>query len=220
MILLHAFPLDGSMWDGYAGTPVDHPGSGSLAEWADLVAQRIDGRDVVVGISMGGYAAFELARRHPERLSGLVLASTRPTADPPDMRAARDANIKVASREGSAALFERVAPTLFRPDPDPAVVERARAVCERQPPARLVAMLESLRDRADCSDALSGIDVPTVVVVGEHDAIRGPEPAPAWAARMPDARVVEIPAAGHLCALEQPRAFADACRLVAGASGT
>src|SRR5919201_2635899 len=129
-ILLHAFPLDGSMWSEIDGEPVDYPGQGSLAGWADLVAERIAGAALVCGLSMGGYAAFELARRHPAKLAGLLLADTRPGADGAEQRAARDANIELVRREGAAALWRKVGPSLLRPGAEPVVVEQARAICE------------------------------------------------------------------------------------------
>jgi pimeloyl-ACP methyl ester carboxylesterase len=81
MILLHAYPLDGSMWEGMDGMPVDHPGSGSLADWADLAASAMREPQAVCGLSMGGYAAFELVRRHPHLVSRLMLADTRAEPD-------------------------------------------------------------------------------------------------------------------------------------------
>jgi 3-oxoadipate enol-lactonase len=210
VILLHAFPLDGRMWGDLAGRRLDYPGAGSLAGWADAVAAAMPERAAVCGISMGGYMAFELVRRHPAKVARLVLADTKPEPDTAEQRAAREANISVVRDVGPAALWERMRGTLLRPDADPAVVDRARALAEAQPPERLIAMLEALRDRADSSDLLSEIAVPVTVVVGAEDAITPPAATRAWAARIPGARVIELPAAGHLSAMEAPEAFAAA----------
>ncbi len=209
MILLHAFPLDGSMW-GDLGTPIDYPGDGSLADWADLVASRLERPAVVGGLSMGGYAAFELWRRHPASVAGLLLADTRAEADGVEQRDARDRSAELVRRRGSAELFDQMAPRLFAPHPDPAVVAQARAIAARQPTQRMVAMLEALRDRADSTDLLGTITVPTVVVCGSHDAITPAAQGRAMAERIAGARFVEIPGAGHLSALEQPALFAAA----------
>jgi pimeloyl-ACP methyl ester carboxylesterase len=166
---------------------------------------------------MGGYAAFELARRHPAKLAGLLLADTRPGADSAEQRAARDANIELVRREGAAALWRKARPSLLRPAAEADVVERARAICERQPPERLVAMLEALRDRADRSDVLAAIAVPTVVVCGSDDALTPPAESRAWAQRIGGARYVELSAAGHLSVLEQPAGFRAALALLADA---
>ncbi len=210
MILLHAFPLDGRMWGELPGRRLDYPGRGSLADWADAVAAAMPEPDEVCGLSMGGYTAFELVRRHPGRVSRLVLADTRPEPDGAEQRAARDANIDAVRAGGAAALWARMGASLLRREPDPAAAERARGLAESQPPERLVAMLEALRDRADSSDVLEAIAVPVTVIVGAEDAVTPPPATRAWAGRIRGARVVEIAGAGHLTALEQPEAFAAA----------
>jgi pimeloyl-ACP methyl ester carboxylesterase len=211
VILLHAFPLDGSMWEGHAGERIDHPGTGSLADWADLVAARIERPEVVCGISMGGYAALEVVRRHPQAVVGLVLADTNALVRPAEQLPARETALERVRREGVEANFDAMAKSLFRNDPEPAVVARARAIAVAQPANRVIGMVESLRDRPDAEDVLASIAVPVVVVFGAEDAISPPETMHALAARIPDAQAVEIPAAGHLSAMEQPAAFAAAC---------
>jgi 3-oxoadipate enol-lactonase len=210
VILLHAFPLDGTMWAGIDGVPIDHPGTGSLAGWADLVASTIERPQVVCGLSMGGYAAFELVRRHPGKVSGLVLADTRAEPDSAEARAGRDAAVERVRREGVAAQFEATYPALFGSAPDAAVVKRARRIALAQPPERVIAMLTALRDRADSRDLLAGIAVPTTVICGSQDAITPPAGARAMANEIPGARYIEIADAGHLSVMEQPAAFAAA----------
>lgn len=213
MILLHAFPLDGTMWAGIDGRPIDYPGTGSLAGWADLVAAAMEGPQVVCGLSMGGYAAFELVRRHPGKVAGLVLADTRAECDSADARAGRDAAVERVRREGVAAQFEASHAALFRSTPDAAVVQRARSIAVAQPAERVIAMLLALRDRADSRDLLAGISVPTMVICGSQDAITPPAGARAMAGAIPGARYIEIADAGHLSVMEQPGAFAQAVSL-------
>jgi pimeloyl-ACP methyl ester carboxylesterase len=210
VILLHAFPLDGTMWAGIEGRPIDYPGSGSLAEWADLVASTIDRPAVVCGLSMGGYAAFELVRRHPGKVAGLVLADTRAEPDSPEARAGRDAAVERVRSEGVAAQFEATYAALFRGAPDAAVVERALSIAVAQPPGRVIEMLLALRDRGDSRDLLAGIGVPATVICGSQDAITPPAGARVMADAIPGARYIEIADAGHLSAMEQPAAFAAA----------
>src|SRR5258706_3195117 len=114
VVLLHAFPLDGRMWDAQKealagnhrvvvpdfagfGRSRDREPRASLDEHADDVAELLSGlgieRATVLGLSMGGYIALAFARRHPGRLLGLGLADTRAAPDSPEGRAARDQNI-------------------------------------------------------------------------------------------------------------------------------
>ena len=107
LLLLHAFPLDSRMWDlqrraleeaGYDVVAPDLPGAGAeigLETWAKRVLAEVDGAFIPVGISMGGYLAFELWRRGSRRISALVLVDTRATPDTSEGKQARDDAIRV-----------------------------------------------------------------------------------------------------------------------------
>jgi 3-oxoadipate enol-lactonase len=222
VLLLHAFPLDSRMWNGQrnvldkAGYPVvapDLPGPEpelGFPAWARRVSGLVEGRFVPVGVSMGGYLAFELWRQAAERIPALVLADTRATPDTPEQRQARDDSIRVLGEDGFAPFWEGLAPKLFSPTADPPVVERARALASEQPLTSLVSALETLRDRPDSRPTLPTIDVPALVVVGEADALTPPDDADAMATALPDARKLRIPETGHLTPLERPDEFSEA----------
>ena len=219
VVLLHAFPLDHRMWDGRRetleaqGFPVvapDFPGDAlqsSLGAWAEDVLGLVEGPIVPVGVSMGGYLAFELWRRAPDRIAALVLADTRAGAETPESRAGRDETIALVRERGADGLWERVRERLFAPGAAADAVERARRIALEQPPAALVAAVEAIRDREDSRETLATITVPVLVVVGEEDALTPPAEAEAIARAVPHARLVRIPGSGHLSPLERPREF-------------
>jgi pimeloyl-ACP methyl ester carboxylesterase len=220
VLLLHALPLDSTMWDGVrptleeAGFDVvapDLPGADvtlGFPAWARRVLGLVDGAVVPVGSSMGGYLAFELWRRAPERIPALALVGTRATADSPEQREARDDVVRILGEAGREPFWETVGARLFSPGADPAVVARARALALAQPVTALVAAEETIRDRVDSTAILPGIDVPVLVLVGEEDEVTPPADAAAMAQALPDARLVRVPAAGHLLPLERPEAVA------------
>jgi 3-oxoadipate enol-lactonase len=233
LILLHAFPLDGRMWlaqktdlAGSARVIVpDLRGFGrsaelaapqSIDEYADDVAALLDRlrieRATIAGLSMGGYVALALARRHPHRLLRLALADTRSLADSPEGRAARDVSIALVSTDGVSALVERMLPRLLSAAASADVVARVRALGNAQQPAGVMAALEAMRDRPDATHLLAGLDIPVAIVVGEADAISPPAEARAMGALLPRAEVEIIPGAGHLSNLEAPAAFSNALR--------
>ncbi len=220
VLLLHALPLDSTMWDGVrptleeAGFDVvapDLPGEEvelGFPAWARRVLGLANGEVVPVGSSMGGYLAFELWRRAPERIPALALVGTRATADSPEQREARDDAIGVLGEAGREPFWETMRPRLFSADADQTVVARARALALEQPVTALVAAQETIRDRVDSTAILTGIHVPVLVLVGEEDQVTPPAAAEEMTGALPDARLVRVPGAGHLLPLERPEAVA------------
>ncbi|MEO8291378.1 MAG: alpha/beta fold hydrolase [Gaiellaceae bacterium] len=216
VLLLHAFPLDARMWDaqvafleeaGYDVIAPNLPGreqDSSFSSWASRILELLPGDFVPVGTSMGGYLAFELWRQASTRIPAVGLIDTRATADSSETRDVRDMAALLLRESGFDPFWDDLAPTLFSPGAAPGLVERARAIGAAQPLESLVASLQAMRDRPDSLSTLPGIDVPVLVVVGEKDAITPPRDAAEMAAALPNARVAQIPEAGHLTPLERP----------------
>src|SRR6186997_1830764 len=146
LLLLHAFPFDARMWKGQepvfeeAGYEVIAPSlpgrdaaDSTLSSWASRVLDLLPGDFIPVGVSMGGYLAFELWRQAPKRIPALVLADTRANADDEAGRVGRDKTIRLLREEGFDAFWEDLAPKLFSAEVSPDVVERARAIASDQP---------------------------------------------------------------------------------------
>jgi 3-oxoadipate enol-lactonase len=159
---------------------------------------------------MGGYLTFELWRRAQTRIPALVLADTRATSDTPEQRQARDDTIRLLGEDGFEPFWDGLAPKLFSARADPDVVAGARSQAAEQEITALVAALMTLRDREDSTATLATIDVPTLVVVGEEDALTPPSDAAELEDGIRLARLVRMPGAGHLTPLEQPEEFSRA----------
>jgi pimeloyl-ACP methyl ester carboxylesterase len=234
LVLVHAFPLDRTMWQPQLAAlsdiarvvAPDLPGFGespaapfSIEGIADTVAEFLSAlgisRAVVCGLSMGGYVALALARKHPDRLAGLILADTRAGVDDSTTRANRTKSIALATEKGTGALFEGMLPKVLSEHTHtakPDVVGRARALAARQPAASTAAALAALRDRPDANDGLKAIKVPTLVLVGEFDAVTPPLSAANLSAQIRGSTLIHIPGAGHLSNVENPDAFNAAVR--------
>jgi 3-oxoadipate enol-lactonase len=229
VVFVHGFPFDRTMWrhqiaalTRWKRIALDLRGVGastapadgySVSRYADDVVAVLDAlavdRAVVCGISMGGYVVFDLLRRHADRLRAVVLADTRPEADSEEGKRGRDELIAAAERQGSDAIAERMLPRVLAPVTfveQPELVGEVRAMMTRWTVPALVGALRALRDRPDSTETLRLIKVPTLVLVGEEDQITPPSGARRMAAAIPGARLVTIPAAGHLAPLEQPLA--------------
>ncbi|HEX2570865.1 MAG TPA: alpha/beta fold hydrolase [Polyangia bacterium] len=227
IVLLHAFPLDRRMWQRQVDDlkhalrviTVDFrglgesTGAGTVEDAADDVARVLDhcglARAAVGGLSMGGYVSLAFARRHADRLTGLLLANTRAGADDAAGRVKRDEAITRVARDGVATFVADAVPRLLS-GKDPQAVRMALSLAELQSAAGVAGALAALRDRPDASAALGRIAVPTTVVLGDLDGVTTPDVLRAMAASIPGAVLVEIPGVGHLSNLEAPAAFVAA----------
>ena len=237
ILFVHGFPLQAAMWDyqieavteaGYRAVAVDLPGFGGSAPpaepsavtidaYADLVAgvARELGIDkvILVGLSMGGYVAFAVARRHPEMLAGLILADTRAQAD--DGNTWQDRTDQQQSlRNGepleslAKSMVEKVLgrPALRHQELVDYVVELMTGNAVEG----VIGALEAMKDRPDSMMTLAQVDVPTLVLVGSQDRLTPLIEANLIRSKIADAELVTIPEAGHLANLENPYAFNDA----------
>ncbi|HEY6147242.1 MAG TPA: alpha/beta fold hydrolase, partial [Thermoanaerobaculia bacterium] len=231
IVLVHGYPLDGGMWSavarvlaerfrvvkpdlpGRAENPV--PAAGTMESYAAFLEEIVGAAGGPVGLagfSMGGYAALALLRRGPEALRALALVDTRAGADDEAGRAKRDEAISGVRARGAAAAADAMVDKLLSPEARGRsdMVERVRRMILRQKPETLESDLTAMRDRADQTDLLPGIRIPTLVLAGELDAITPPGPAREMASRIPGAEFVEIPGAGHLAPVEKPKVVAAA----------
>ena len=234
VVLLHAFPLDGRMFEPQAEalagrliTP-DFPGFGrsprapaqpDMRYYAEGVRGLLDRleleRVVLGGVSMGGYVVFECLRLFPERISGLILADTRPEPDSEEIRESRKEMARRVAEEGVGALVELQMGRLLAPDTlenNARVVEKVRAMILESNPNGVVAALGAMRERPDSTALLQKIEVLSLVIGGEEDAISSPEVMGAMAEKIPASRHVTLPRAGHLANLEAPEGFNAAVR--------
>lgn len=227
LILLHGFPVTSRMWDaqleglsakhrviapdyrGFGQSPHAGPFTiQSLADDVHAIASALGLTTFVLGgLSMGGYVALAYARRYAENLRGLILLDTRAGADTPEGKQNRNTMIQIATDKGSAAIADAMQPKLFAPDTlehKPNLVKRYREMAESNPPITLAHALAAMRDRPEQTGMLKSIAVPTLIVVGEADAVTPPAVAEAMQKEIPDAQLAVIRGAGHMSPMEQP----------------
>ncbi len=229
IILLHGFPLDSRMWAAQIDAlSADHrviapdlrgfgksqpPAPFTIESFADdvyslgseVLADKQ--RFVLAGLSMGGYIALAYALKYAPTLLGLILLDTKAEADTPEGREQRDKTIQLVREKGPVAVGDVMQPKLLAADSarsQPDLVKRLRAMTDQQPAMTIEYALAAMKSRPDQSPHLTRIDAPTLVVVGEADAITPPAIAESMQRSIPDARLAVIRGAGHMSPMEQP----------------
>ena len=230
VLFLHAFPLSLQMWDGqealaprYRIVRFDARGFGgsdvgdamlTMARIADDAAVLIDrlrlGPVILVGCSMGGYAALSFAQKHPSLLRGLVLVDTRAGADSKDARKGRGDLAAKVMKEGAVAALDAFLPKVVgettkasRAD----VIAKLRDTMLKTSPQGISDGLHGIATRQDSTPLLREITVPTLVVCGEEDVITPRAEAEILQRGIKGAELAMIPKAGHLPSMETPDEF-------------
>ena len=238
IVLLHAFPFDHRMWSAAAAelpqhvraVAVDLPGqgysaSGNMAANIDLVAEAVYrtlqgngiGNAIVVGTSMGGYVALALAHRHPAFVAGLGLVDSKSTADTPEtverlLRIARELEMGSTLQPMLALPAQLLGETSLRERRQ--LLPALESWVHSQSPRGLAWALRTMARRPDRTDTLRMYTGPVSVLVGEEDTVTPLADAEHMRAAAPDAVLTVVPRAGHLAALEEPKAVAAALTLL------
>jgi 3-oxoadipate enol-lactonase len=237
VVFLHAFPLDARMWRhqlsglaaaadllaldvrGFGRSRVTGEADYSMTVFATDVRHTLDAhgvrRAVFVACSMGGYIMFEFLRRFPDRVLGLALCNTRAEADTPEIRTRRDAMIQQVRHKGTDFLCEFVVENLIAEVThtiNAELVTELRQWTLEAKPAAVIGALQAMKNRPDSTADLANIQVPTLVVSGEHDKVTPPSLMQEMARHIPNSQFLTIPNAGHLAPLENPSPLNDALR--------
>ena len=181
-------------------------------------------RAALVGHSIGGYVALAFFRMYEERVTGLALvashvaedAGRNPSADPAqrELAAGRDRLAEQLERDGTMdAAVESYLPRYFAPAvyrERPELVERARAVMQRQNPHGCAQLVRGMKERLDAHDLLEDVRVPALVLAGAQDVYLKPETLRETAAAIAGAEFVQLDGVGHLPMFEAPDATANA----------
>lgn len=156
---------------------------------------------------MGGYVALAHVRKYPSDLSGLILLDTKAEGDTSEQKEGRQKMIDLVRARGSSAVAEQMLPKLVAPDlpqKRPAVAEALRNMMEACPPLTIGHALLAMRDRPDQTPYLASIAVPTLIVVGDADAITPVSLAQAMQRQISGSVLSVIKGSGHMSPVEQP----------------
>ncbi len=242
LLFLHGYPLDSTLWSDqieyfkktHTVIAIDCRGFGkssdsafhdiassseyTMASLADDCIEALDncgvnGSVVVCGLSMGGYVAFEIWRRHRSRVSAMILCDTRAVADTPEGASQRLAIAERVAQEGTEAIVTPMLPKLLAArtrSGSPQVVAQLETMMLRVPPTTIANAQRAMANRFDFSNSLNQIAIPVLLVVGEFDVISSPDEMRSIADRIPNAVFEIVENAGHLPPIENPKRFNQA----------
>jgi 3-oxoadipate enol-lactonase len=235
VVLLHGFPLDHRVWHKQVpelssvcrvitpdfrgfGQSRDHSSFTvqSLAEDIYVLLAQLRALPCVVGgLSMGGYVALAYERAYASTLRGLTLIDTRAAGDTPEGKAGRDTMIELAKTSGSSGVAEKMMPKMLAPatiESHPELVAELKAIMENCPSQTMQHALAAMRDRPDSRPTLGRIAAPTLIIVGDADAITPKTEAEEMHKDIRGSSLNVIAGAGHTSPLEQPQQVSRAIR--------
>jgi pimeloyl-[acyl-carrier protein] methyl ester esterase len=210
LLLLHALPLDGAMWarqmellPGATHAPTLYPLGDTIESWAAGSLELVQGdRLIVVGCSVGGSCALEVAAAAPDRVAALVLIGTKARHDPdPALHAAALKSLGETGLEENWRTWW--APLLSKAASEEAISD-ARRIALRQSPRELVRGVTVFHTRPSRDKFLREFAKPVIVVAGADDTAPGPGTSAAQAASARHGRLHVVLDCGHYVPLEKP----------------
>ncbi len=187
----------------------------SIQAMAARLLREAPERFSLAGLSMGGYVALEVMRQAPGRVARLALLDTSARPDTPEASQDRERLIALAEAGRWKDVTSRLWPRLVHPSrqSDLALREIVDGMMRDTGAEAYVRQQRAIMGRADSRPLLPGIEIPTLVLAGEGDAITPPEIAREMAEMIEWASLVIVPESGHLSSLEQPERVTQALRL-------
>lgn len=214
LVLLPGLLCDAALWTPQIETLADiadstvadttrHDDVGALAAAA---LDRAPAHFALAALSMGGYVAFEILRRAPDRVTRVALFGTSARPDTPEQTRRRRLLIELGRTGRFRGVTPRLLPTLIHPDrlDDADLVRTVTEMADRVGREAFERQQCAIMNRPDSRPGLAAVRGPALVAVGRQDVLTPPTLSEEIAAGIPGARLVPIEDCGHLSSLERP----------------
>jgi 3-oxoadipate enol-lactonase len=231
IVFIHGFPFSHKMWEpqmrelpndiytiaydvrGHGSSDVGD-GQFTIELFVDDLIVLLDHfgieRAVLCGLSMGGYIALRAIERHPNRINGLILCDTKSESDSNETKIKRTTSIQTIKETGILAFAEDFVKAIFYEKTfatNPNVIETIRQIICDNSPLGICGTLLALASRTDTTQVLSSINIPTCILVGEHDKLTPIPVAQEMHKAIAGSEIHILSNAGHMSNLENTKDF-------------
>lgn len=186
----------------------------SLKGMAERMLAAAPERFALAGLSMGGYAAFEVMRLAPQRVERLALLDTSARADTEERRDERLKAMNLVERGNFQGMTRKLLPWFVHEDrvDDERLMSIIKKSAQDVGNEAFIRQQTAIMGRPDSRADLARIACPTLVLGGRQDRMTPPALHDEMAAEIPGARLVVVEDCGHLAPLEQPHAVSAVLR--------
>ncbi len=193
-------------WSDREVIVADNRSDDTIEGFAQRLLDDAPPKFALVAHAMGGFVAFEVMRRAPDRVARLALISTLASADGPAQTARRQGYIDLVESGKFEQVVEERIPILFPEEKrdDAQLLGLARRMAADTGAETFLAQQRAIMARIDSRPRLGEIAVPTLLIWGEKDGITSRAHHDEIAAAIPGARLEVVPGAGHLPTVEAP----------------
>lgn len=184
----------------------DHTRDDTISGMAERLLAESPPRFDLVAHALGGFVAFEVMRKAPERVASLALLATLAQNDGPTQTARREGYLRLVEDGRFAEVVEERIPILVHPArrEDAALLAQARAMAAETGAETFLRQQRAIMGRVDSRPSLAQIACPTLIAWGRQDAITTLAQQEEMAAAIPGACFAAVDHCGHLLTLERP----------------
>lgn len=231
VVFIHGFPFSQKMWEPQMdvmpnnihaiaydirghGLSVVGDGQYTIELFVDDLIALLNHIDVekaiLCGLSMGGYIALRAYERHPNRVRGLILCDTKSESDTDSMKIKRAVTMKSVKITGVQAFAEDFVISIFWEktfERNPSAIAFVKQIISANSPFGICGTLLALASRTDTTSVLSSINIPTCIIVGEHDKLTPPSDAQTMHTMITGSELHILPNAAHMSNLENTQEF-------------
>jgi pimeloyl-ACP methyl ester carboxylesterase len=203
-----------ALWPFGSVTIADHRRDDSVEKVARRILDGAPERFALAGLSYGGYVALAVVRAAPERVARLALLDTQARPDSEEAKVARRKLMAMAEEGKLNDVVDLLTPKFLSAahQHDPHLRQIVRDMARDTGLDGFLQQQRAIMGRPDSRPLLGSIKCPTLVLVGDGDALTPPELSKEMAGGIPAAKLAVIPDCGHLSTIEQPDAVNAALR--------